>query len=61
MMIKERFNNIMRNFDSRFRFIKGFGGSKRKRVLELGCGTGNNCVLVKEIHPEIDIYGVDVL
>lgn len=57
-MIKKIFNNIMRNFDPRFRFIRGLRG---ERVLELGCGTGNNCVLIKEIFPKIEIYGVDIL
>ncbi len=29
------------------------------RVLEIGCGTGNLCLLVKRRHPDVDVVGLD--
>lgn len=30
-----------------------------QRVLDIGCGTGNLAVLVKQLHPEADVVGLD--
>jgi ubiquinone/menaquinone biosynthesis C-methylase UbiE len=30
-----------------------------QRVLEIGCGTGNLAILVKALHPEVDVVGLD--
>jgi ubiquinone/menaquinone biosynthesis C-methylase UbiE len=30
-----------------------------QRVLEIGCGTGNLTTLVKRLHPEVDVVGLD--
>ncbi|HSU90255.1 MAG TPA: class I SAM-dependent methyltransferase, partial [Sporolactobacillaceae bacterium] len=29
------------------------------RVLDIGCGTGSLAVLIKRMHPEVDVIGVD--
>lgn len=29
------------------------------RVLEVGCGQGNGCFLLKEMHPDINVFGID--
>lgn len=30
-----------------------------ERVLEIGCGTGNLALLIKRLHPDVDVVGVD--
>jgi ubiquinone/menaquinone biosynthesis C-methylase UbiE len=30
-----------------------------ERVLEIGCGTGNLTVMIKRLHPEADVIGID--
>ena len=29
------------------------------RVLEIGCGTGSFCVLIKRLHPDVEVLGLD--
>jgi ubiquinone/menaquinone biosynthesis C-methylase UbiE len=31
----------------------------RQRVLEIGCGTGNVAILIKRLHPQVDVVGLD--
>lgn len=47
------------DFDVRFKFLKKLAHSKK--VLELGCGRGGNCIALKGIWPKIEIYGIDLL
>lgn len=49
----------LHEFDVRRKFLKKLAQSKK--VLELGCGRGNNCVEIKAICPGIEIYGIDLL
>jgi SAM-dependent methyltransferase len=35
-------------------------GNGRRQVLDVGCGTGNWCMDMAKIHPDMDIYGVDL-
>src|SRR5215468_8564566 len=30
-----------------------------QRVLEIGCGTGNVVILIKQLHPQVDVVGLD--
>jgi len=32
---------------------------KGNRVLDLGCGTGTLTILIKQIHPEVEVFGLD--
>jgi len=51
--------SYFRRFEARQRFFAGLQGTCR--VLDLGCGPGDNGVALKELHPDIDIHGVDLL
>ena len=51
--------DLLRSFDVRWKFFLKLQGSAR--VLDLGCGMGSNGVALKELHPAIELHGVDVL
>lgn len=52
-------SKFFRSFSVLSRFCRGLG--KSAKVLDLGCGTGQNGRFMKEILPDADIYGVDIL
>jgi len=45
--------------DPRRRFLLHL--PKVGRVLEIGCGRGDNCTLLHQLHPQVEIYGLDLL
>ena len=58
-MAKFRYRSFRRPFDPRWRFMAGF--QDPKRILDLGCGGGGNCVDFRRLYPHAEIYGVDIL
>lgn len=46
-------------FDARRKFFYGLGATKR--LLDVGCGKGKNSTEIKELYPEIEIHGVDLI
>jgi ubiquinone/menaquinone biosynthesis C-methylase UbiE len=53
-------------------FVKLFGGDRarqmlleqaalraRQRVLDIGCGTGTLVILIKRLHPDVEVVGID--
>jgi SAM-dependent methyltransferase len=58
-MAKFRYRSFRRPFDPRWRFMAGF--QDPKRILDLGCGEGGNCVTFRGLYPHAEIYGVDIL
>lgn len=45
-------------FDKKIKFFNSL--SQAKKILDLGCGIGNNGNILKNIFPQLEIYGVDV-
>ncbi len=39
--------------------VRGAGVAPGHRVLDVGCGTGTLCLLVKRWHPDATVVGVD--
>jgi len=50
---------VINRFDRRMIFIRSLPESAR--VLDLGCGSGNNGIAVKAIHPGSELHGVDII
>lgn len=50
---------FLRYFSTKQKFFASLGGSQR--VLDLGCGRGNNGLALKKLYPEIELHGVDIL
>lgn len=48
-----------RHFSKRQKFFDSLRNSGK--VLDLGCGKGNNGSALKELYPEIELYGLDIL
>ena len=46
-------------FDARRAFFKSLDNAHR--LLDIGCGQGKNAIEIKELHPNIEIHGVDLL
>eukprot|EP01037_Dinobryon_pediforme_P045039 gene45039-57258_t len=44
----------------RDRLIAGLGLDSGGRVLEMGCGTGRNLILVARRYPKAEVYGFDI-
>lgn len=57
--MKELIVKFVRHFNVVKKFFVKLPGSAR--VLDLGCGTGNNGVALKALHPTIELHGVDIL
>lgn len=58
--------NTLKNFlnkfdkkDIRYKFYNSLKTSSR--ILDLGCGLGYNSVILKKIHPFLEIHGVDII
>jgi len=49
---------FFKKFDTRVRFYSSLEGCRR--VLELGVGTGENCIDLHRIHPQAEIHGADI-
>jgi SAM-dependent methyltransferase len=32
-----------------------------QRILEIGCSRGGNCIKIHELHPDVEIHGVDII
>lgn len=50
---------FLRKFDARWSFF--YGIPSKGRILELGCGRGENCRALHDLYPELEIHGVDLL
>jgi SAM-dependent methyltransferase len=55
----KRFLNKLDKYEPRRRFF--YSLSPSAKVLDVGCGNGLNGMLLKTIHANIEIYGVDLL
>ena len=53
------YRKVMRRFDIRWGYFNRLGDPAR--ILDLGCGSGYNSVVLKPIYPEVEIYGVDII
>lgn len=51
--------SFVRRFDPRWSFFQGL--PIQGRVLEIGCGRGDNCAALRLIRPQWEICGLDVL
>ncbi|MFH0766045.1 MAG: class I SAM-dependent methyltransferase [Calditrichota bacterium] len=49
---------VISQFNVRARFLKQH--AQVNRVLELGCGSGSNLVLLNQINPHLELHGVDL-
>lgn len=50
---------IISNQDTRQKFYQRFKGSEK--ILELGCGSGSNAIIVNSQFPLIEYHGIDIL
>jgi ubiquinone/menaquinone biosynthesis C-methylase UbiE len=50
---------LMRSEAAHRRLVAQAEIGPRQRVLDIGCGTGNLTVLVKRLHPDADVVGLD--
>ena len=50
---------IFGGWDPRQRFLRRL--TDAGRVLEIGCGRGENCALLRKLHPQVEIHGLDLL
>jgi len=57
--MKEMILNFARSLNVRNRFYRRL--QDKARVLDLGCGTGDNGMILKTFHPSIELYGIDIL
>lgn len=57
--MKKSVRRALKKYDPRWKFF--YGLPDRGRILELGCGSGGNCSALKEIHPDLEIHGLDIL
>lgn len=55
--MEEMVSRFFQRFDTRRKFNLMLHGSAK--VLDLGCGAGDNGVALKELYPEIEVHGVD--
>jgi len=55
--IKEFGRRFAKRHDVRDKFFRAF--DRPEKILELGCGSGENCCDLKEIYPSAEIYAVD--
>ncbi len=51
--------NYFTHFNPRHQFFKSL--KKSGRILEIGCGTGQNLKMLKGLYPQSDFYGIDLL
>jgi len=57
-MLHSAKKNLQR-FDARRKFFRRL--QQARKVLDLGCGTGNNCLELRELYPQLEMYGVDLM
>ena len=57
--MREWLEKLVRSISRRHRFFSSLRDSDR--VLDLGCGAGHNGVAMKELHPNIELHGVDIV
>jgi len=50
---------IFGGWDPRQRFLRRLPDAGR--ILEIGCGRGENCALLSRLHPRLEIHGLDLL
>jgi SAM-dependent methyltransferase len=55
----EQIKKIFRGFEPPSRFF--YSLSPKAKVLDIGCGPGDNGLVLRSIHPEIELYGIDLL
>lgn len=55
----QTFKKYLKYHDIRQKFYMNLGSPLR--VLDLGCGTGNTALVLKEMYPEVEVFGVDQL
>ena len=55
----ERIKQFVKSFDARIRFFNSI--SAKSRVLDLGCGSGQNASTLKNLVPDLEIHGVDLI
>ncbi len=49
----------LQSFDARRKFFRRL--PQARKVLDLGCGAGNNCLELRELYPQLEMYGVDLM
>lgn len=59
MKVLQTAQKILLHFDTRRKFFRSL--SNARRVLDLGCGFGKNCLELRELFPNMEFYGVDLL
>ena len=57
--VKEFLNKIIRKGNPRWQFFRSVTPSSR--ILDLGCGSGDNGTLLRSIKEDIEVHGVDIL
>jgi SAM-dependent methyltransferase len=58
-MMRELLKKQIKRFDQRTRLFQSLNPTSR--VLDLGCGEGNNGNKLKALHPHIELHGIDIL
>lgn len=58
MTILQTAQKIILHFDTRRQFFRSLHGAKR--VLDLGCGSGKNCLELRKLFPHLEFHGVDL-
>lgn len=57
--MKQQIKRLLKRFEPRTRYY--YSLHPLSKVLDVGCGTGNNGVALRSIHAEIKLYGIDIL
>ncbi len=58
-LVRDDPGGVFGAWDPRQRFLRRLPDAGR--ILEIGCGRGENCALLRKLHPQVEIHGLDLL
>jgi SAM-dependent methyltransferase len=55
----QKMKKIIQSFEFRMRFYRSI--PENARLLDIGCGDGQNGNVIRSMHPDLEIFGVDII